>query len=73
MAKRVGLEGTVVILAFIDEAGSVQRTEVRQGIGLGGDEAAATAVLKTRFQPATQRGKAVKVRVRIPIRFKLAQ
>jgi protein TonB len=73
MARRVGREGTVVVIAFIDEAGIVQKTEIKEGIGLGCDEAASEAVLKTQFQPATQRGKPVKVRVSIPIRFKLAQ
>ncbi|MEX1139103.1 MAG: TonB family protein [Bacteroidota bacterium] len=73
MARRIGVQGTVVIVAFIDETGVVRKAEIKEGIGLGCDEAAASAVLKTRFQPATQRGKAVKVRVSIPIRFRLAQ
>jgi len=73
MARRIGRQGTVVIVAFIDETGIVRKAEIKEGIGLGCDEAAASAVLKTRFQPATQRGKAVKVRVSIPIRFRLAQ
>lgn len=73
MARRVGREGTVVVLAFIDESGVVRKAEVANGIGLGCDEAAVAAVLKTRFHPATQRGKAVKVRVSVPIRFRLAR
>lgn len=73
MARRVGREGTVVVLAFIDEAGVVRKAEVANGIGLGCDEAAVAAVLKTRFHPATQRGKAVKVRVSVPIRFRLTR
>ncbi|MEX2115938.1 MAG: energy transducer TonB [Bacteroidota bacterium] len=72
MARKVGMEGTVVVIAFIDEAGIVRKAEIKEGIGLGCDEAATAAVLKTRFQPATQRGKAVKVRVSIPIKFRLA-
>ena len=73
MARRIGRQGTVVVVAFIDETGIVQKAEIKEGIGLGCDEAAASAVLKTRFQPATQRGIAVRVRVSIPIRFKLTQ
>jgi protein TonB len=73
MARRVGREGTVVVVAFIDESGIVRKAEVAKGIGLGCDEAAVAAVLKTRFHPATQRGKSVKVRVSIPIRFRLAR
>lgn len=71
MAKRVGREGTVIVIAFIDEQGTVRRTEVLAGIGLGCDEAAQTAVEKTRFEPATQRGKPVKVQVKIPVKFRL--
>lgn len=73
MARRIGREGTVVVLAFIDEVGVVRRAEVTNGIGLGCDEAAVNAVMKTRFHPGTQRGKAVKVRVSVPIRFRLTR
>jgi protein TonB len=71
MAVRGGLEGTVVLLAYVDETGVVVRAEVVHGIGLGCDEAAIAALVKTRFHPATQRDKPVKVRVKVPIRFRL--
>ncbi len=71
LARRAGVEGVVYILAFVDERGEVQHTEIARGIGAGCDEAAAEAVGKARFTPGKQRGQAVKVRVMVPVRFSL--
>jgi len=71
IAKRAGVEGKVYVLAFVDESGTVTKAQVLKGIGAGCDEAALTAVQKTRFKPGKQRGKPVKVQVSIPIIFKL--
>ncbi len=71
IAKRAGVEGTVYIEAFVDENGNVTRTSVVKGIGAGCDEAAMSAVQKVKFKPGKQRGKPVKVRMSIPIRFRL--
>jgi protein TonB len=71
IAKRAGVEGTVYVEAFVDESGTVTRTQVVKGIGAGCDEAAKSAVSKTKFKPGKQRGKPVKVRMSIPIRFRL--
>jgi len=71
MAKRIGIQGTVVILAFVDETGTVTKAKVLKGIGFGCDEAAVKAVEKTRFHPGTQREKAVKVKVSISLKFRL--
>ncbi len=71
IARRAGVEGTVYVEAFVDENGNVTRTEIKKGIGAGCDEAAAAAVMKAKFKPGKQRGKPVKVRMSIPIRFRL--
>ena len=71
IAKRAGVEGKVYVLAFVDESGTVTKAQVLKGIGAGCDEAALTAVQKTKFKPGKQRGKPVKVQVSIPIIFKL--
>ena len=71
IAKRAGIEGKVYVLAFIDENGDVKNVKIIKGIGAGCDEAALDAVKQTKFIPGGQRGKAVKVRVSIPISFKL--
>jgi protein TonB len=71
IAKRAGIEGKVYILAYVDEHGRVTKTEVLKGIGAGCDEAAEYAVKHTKFSPGKQRGKPVKVKVMVPIVFKL--
>jgi len=71
IAKRAGVEGTVYVEAFVNEEGVVTRTRVVKGIGAGCDEAAEAAVKKVQFKPGKQRGKPVKVRMSIPIRFRL--
>lgn len=71
LAKRAGIDGKVLVLAFVDESGNVTKAEVIKGIGLGCDEAAINAILQTKFKPGIQRGKPVKVQVTIPVAFKL--
>lgn len=71
IAKRAGVEGTVYVEAYVNERGEVTKTVVVKGIGAGCDEAAQKAVAKTKFKPGKQRGKPVKVRMSIPIRFRL--
>ena len=51
-AKAAGLEGTVLLLVEIDEAGAVVNAEVLQPIGNGFDEAALDAVKQMTFTPA---------------------
>jgi len=71
IAKRAGVEGKVYVLAYVNEQGIVTKTEVLKGIGAGCDEAAEYAVKHTKFSPGKQRGKPVKVKVLVPIVFKL--
>ena len=70
-AVRVGLEGKVIVRAYVDKNGNVYQVKILKGIGGGCDEAAAEAVMNTRFSPGEQRGKPVKVIVSVPISFKL--
>ncbi len=71
IAVRAGIQGKVFIRAFVDENGNVFKAELIKGIGAGCDESAIAAVLKTKFEPGKQRGKAIRVQVSIPILFKL--
>jgi len=66
-AKRKGISGTVFVLAYIDENGSVRKTLLTKGIGNGCDEAAMNAVASTRFRPGKDKGRYVKVQVQIPV------
>jgi len=71
IGRRAGIGGTVYIEAIIDEEGSVINAIVKKGIGGGLDEEALNAVLNTKFVPGKQRGKPVKVKLVIPIKFVL--
>ncbi|HOJ03221.1 MAG TPA: energy transducer TonB [Bacteroidota bacterium] len=71
LAIRAGVEGTVIVLAYVNKDGVVTGTEVLRGIGGGCDEAAMEAVKKVRFKPGLQRGKPVNVKVSVPVKFRL--
>jgi protein TonB len=71
IARRAGIEGKVYVLAYVNEEGTVVKTEILKGIGGGCDEAAEYAVKHTKFSPGIQRGKPMKVKVSVPIIFKL--
>jgi len=72
IAQEAGIEGTVVVQVFIDKKGRVQDTIILKGIpNTGLDEAAVTAIRKTRFRPAKQRERAVGVWISIPVNFRL--
>jgi len=70
-AKRVNIQGTVVIYAYVDEKGNVVKVEIIKNLEGGCGEAAAKAVMKVKFKPGKQRNKTVKCRVAVPVRFKL--
>jgi TonB family protein len=70
-AKANKIEGTVYVIAFIDEFGNVQNTTVLKGIGYGCDEAAQKAVQNTKFQPGYMHGIPVKVQETINVEFRL--
>ena len=72
IAQEAGIEGTVVVQVFVDKKGRVQDTLILKGIpNTGLDEAAVTAIKKTRFRPARQRERAVGVWISIPVNFRL--
>ena len=71
MAKRANVEGRVFVEFIVDEQGNVTNPVVTRGIGAGCDEAAVEAILATKFTPGKQRNKAVKVKMSLPVNFKL--
>ena len=72
IAQEAGIEGVVVVQAFIDEKGRVKETLILKGVpNTGLDEAAMEAIRKTRFKPAKQRERAVGVWISIPVNFRL--
>ena len=72
IAQEAGIEGVVVVQAFIDEKGRVKETLILKGVpNTGLDEAAMEAIRNTRFRPAKQRERAVGVWISIPVNFRL--
>lgn len=72
IARKAGIEGTVIVQSFIDHKGIVQTCVVMKGMpGTGLDEAAMDAIKKTKWKPAVQRDRNVGVWIAIPVTFKL--
>lgn len=71
IAVRAEIEGTVFIEVILSKEGNVIEAHVVKKIGGGLDEIALRAIKETKFIPGTQRGKPVKVRLSIPVKFKL--
>lgn len=72
-ARRMGVEGTVIVVFVVNTDGSIQDVEVLRGIGGGCDEEALRVVSAApKWEPGKQRGRPVRTRMRLPIRFKLS-
>ena len=71
IARKAGVEGRVFLQFTVNEQGNVQDVVVSRGIGAGCDEEAVRVVNLMKFTPGKQRGKAVKVRMSLPVTFKL--
>jgi len=71
-AKDDGVEGTVYLYVYIDTKGEVANVEVAKGVRDDLDLAAIEAVEPVKFTPAMEDGEPVKVRVSIPIHFRLS-
>lgn len=71
-ALQMGVEGHVFILFVIEEDGSLSGVKTVRGIGAGCDSEAVRVVQNApSFKPGRQRGKPVRVRMVMPITFKL--
>lgn len=71
MAKRAGVEGRVIVQFVVDEDGRVQDPRIVRGVGAGLDDEALRAIKQARFVPGVQNGRPVKVKMSVPITFKL--
>jgi protein TonB len=71
LARRAGIEGTVILQAVIDKQGLVGEVEVLRGLPLGLTESAVAAVERWRFEPATLHGQPVKVYLSLTVKFNL--
>ena len=72
IARRAGIEGTVILHVQIDEKGEVRNIKVMKALDLDVlTEAAIDAVQKVRWKPARQRDEPIMVWVSVPINFSL--
>jgi len=73
IARRLKVEGTVVLSLLVDETGKVIETRLLQGVtqNVGINEAALSAARSARFEPATKSGVRVKMWYQLTIPFKL--
>ena len=71
-ARRLGVEGQVNVEFTVQKDGTLADVKVTKGIGAGCDaEAIRVMENSPAFNPGRQRGKAVNVRMEVPINFKL--
>ena len=72
LAREVGIEGIVYIGFIVEEDGSLSDIRLLQGIGGGCDEEALRVTrLMPNWEPGLQRNKPVRVKMSMPIHFKL--
>jgi protein TonB len=70
-ARKLGIEGQVVLAITIEADGRVSAAKVVSGPGYGLNEAAQGAILQARFKPATRGGKPVATDIRYLYDFTL--
>ena len=72
-ARRMGIEGKVFVQFVVDKAGRLTEVRSIKGIGAGCDEEAVRVIKNApQWKPGKQRGRPVKVRMILPITFKLS-
>ncbi|MFW5759399.1 MAG: energy transducer TonB [Cyclobacteriaceae bacterium] len=71
-ARRMGIEGKVFVQFVVDTDGSITEVTSVKGIGAGCDEEAVRVLRNApKWNPGKQRGRSVKVRMILPITFRL--
>ena len=71
-ARRMGLEGRVFVEFIVERDGSLTDVKIAKGIGGGCDEEAVRVISKApKWNPGKQRGREVRVRMVMPIMFRI--
>lgn len=71
-ARRMNVEGKVYVQFVVDKDGTITEVQAIKGIGAGCDEEAVRVLENApKWKPGKQRGVPVKVRIVLPINFKL--
>ena len=68
-AKTLGVQGVVYVQFIVDEKGDVLEPKLIKKLGAGCDEEALRVLKKIKFKPGYVKGKPVKSRFTLPIRF----
>jgi len=71
MARRMGLQGAVVVRGIVRRDGTIDNVEVIKDLPQGLGDAAADAVRRWRFRPATYRGEPIDVYYTVTVNFRL--
>jgi TonB family protein len=71
IARKARVQGVVIIEAIIDKQGNVTNVKILKSLPMGLDTAAAVAVKKWKFEPATLNGKPVAVIYNLTVNFRL--
>ena len=72
IAVKENISGKVIVNVYIDKKGKPVKTKILKSVHQLLDDAAIKAVMKTRFTPAVEHGKATDCWLLIPINFELA-
>jgi TonB family protein len=70
-ARRLRIEGSILLQAIVMEDGSVANLKVLHGLGYGLDESAVLTVQGWKFLPASLEGRPVPVQTKIEVSFRL--
>lgn len=70
-ARKVKLQGSVLVSLVVDERGNVRDVRVVRPLGMGLDQKAVEAIGKWRFRPGIKDGKPVAVQATVEVNFRL--
>jgi protein TonB len=71
LARRAGIQGTVILEAIIDKKGRVSNVRILKGLPMGLDAEAVSAVQNWTFKPAEMEGRAVSVYYTLTVNFQI--
>ena len=69
VARRAGMQGTVIVEAVIDERGNATNVRILRGLPMGLDRSAMEAIQQTQFKPAMIGSRPVKVYYTLTVTF----
>lgn len=70
LARQLHYDGTTVLMATVNESGSIQDVQVLRPAGFGLDDAAVQAIKTWKFDPAKRDGKPVKTVIEVEVAYR---